>query len=177
MLRPAQLYKDELNKELIARWYDPRYQHYFAGAREELQLPNNAYWQQHFACIDQHGVLTGYFCYKFNEIDKSLGNFGLIGFKHNNMDFIKEVIKHILYMFETGQVQRAEIWAIADNRVCSLYRRFAKQYGGVQVAHLHRTTYYNGQYHDTIVWEYLVEKVIHSAEFKRYISKIQPSNQ
>ena len=177
MLKPAQLYKDEIKKELTARWYDVRYQHYFAGARDELSIPDNAYWQRHYAFIDQQGVLSGYFCYKFNEIDKSIGNFGFIGFKHNNMEFIKEVTEHILHMFSTGQAQRAEIWAIADNRACSLYRRFAKQYGGKEVAHLHRTTYYDGSFHDTLVWEFLSEDIIQSVGFEHYISKVQSLNQ
>ena len=63
-------------------------------------------------------------------------------------------------MVRSGCVQRIEFWAIADNPVCKLYRRFAKQFGGKQVAYLHRTEYYEGKYHDSICWEFLMEDML-----------------
>ncbi len=160
MLVPAQLYKDEIKRELIARWYDPKYTHYFTGGREEVEIGNNQLWRRDFAYLDDDNKLAGYFSYRFNDGDKSMGSFGLIGFKANNLPFVREVVAHCLNMFTTGQVQRAEIWAIADNKVCKLYRRFANQYGGKEMAQLHRTTFYDGKYHDSVVWEFLAENVL-----------------
>jgi hypothetical protein len=33
MLYPAQLYKEELQKKMISKWYDPKYMYYFGEER------------------------------------------------------------------------------------------------------------------------------------------------
>ena len=157
MLVPAQLYKEEIKRELTARWYDDKYQWYFAGWKEETTIGDNANYRKDFAYIDKDDKLAGFFSYGFNETDKSMSQFGLIGFKDNNIPFVHEVLSHVKSMFRCGIAQRAEIWAFADNPVCKLYRRFVKQYNGTQVAYCHRTSYFNGRYHDSIAWEWLVE--------------------
>ena len=164
MLVPAQLYKEELKRELISRWYEPRYSHYFAGWKDELSIGDNANYRRDFAYLDAEGKLAGFFSYRYNNSDRGMDNFGLMGFKDNNIPMVREVIKHCLEMFTSGQAQRLEFWAFADNPVCKLYRRFAKNYGGVEVAHLHRTVFYDGKYHDSVVWEFLVEDVMRKVE-------------
>ena len=160
MLVPAQLYENELKRELIARWYDPRYSHYFAGERSSNDIADNAFWRRDFAYIDDEGNVCGYFGYAFNESTKSMYNFGLIGFCKNNSQMLSDVISHVLMMFSTKQAQRAEFWCFADNPVYKLYRRFCRNYGGIEVAYLHRTAYYDGVFHDTIIFEFLSEYVL-----------------
>ena len=48
MLVPAQLYKEELKRELISRWYEPRYSHYFAGWKDELSIADNANYRRDY---------------------------------------------------------------------------------------------------------------------------------
>lgn len=160
MLVPAQLYKEELKKELISRWYDPKYAHYFAGWRDELSIGDNANFRRDFAYIDDDGKLAGFFSYRYNSGDKGMDNFGLIGFRDNNIPMILEIKHHVIDMFYKHEAQRAEFWASADNPICKLYRRLANALGGKEVAHLHRTTFYEGKYHDSIVWEFLIEDVL-----------------
>lgn len=164
MLVPAQLYHDELKRELIARWYEPRYSHYFAGERGSNDIADNAFWRRDFVYLDEDNKLAGYFGYAFNETSKSMINFGLIGFKKNNTRMIREVLCHVRHMFKSGQAQRADFIAFADNPACKLYRRFAAQYGGDEVAHLHRVAYYDGSFHDTVMWEFLAENVLAALE-------------
>lgn len=166
MLVPAQNYKDELQRELIARWYDPKYSHYFAGERGGSNIADNAFWRRDFVYIDDDGNIAGFFGYAFNETSKSMYNFGLIGFRDNNTRMIYEIIAHVRMMFETHQAQRAEFWAFADNPANKLYKRFCRKYGGREAAHLHRTTYYDGAYHDTIVYEFMSESILFPLKLK-----------
>lgn len=160
MLVPGQLYKEDIKRELVTRWYEPKYQWYFAGWREETTIGDNANFRRDYAYIDKDNDLAGFFTYAFNETDRSMNNFGLIGFKNNNIPFVQEVLHHVMNMFASGEAQRAEVWAYADNPVCKLYRRFAEQYNGTQIAYCHRTNWFDGKYHDSIAWEWLVENVI-----------------
>lgn len=166
MLVPAQNYINELKRELIARWYDPEYSHYFAGERGDINIADNAYWRRDYVYLDDGGNVAGFFGYAFNETSKSMYNFGLVGFRDNNLRMVYEVLNHVLTMFKTHQAQRAEFWAFADNPVISLYKRFCHKYGGREATRLHRTTYYDGAYHDTIIYEFMSESVLFSLKNK-----------
>ena len=48
MLKPAQLYKDELNKKYIETWYNPKYLYYHTDEHKELNIPDNDYNERHF---------------------------------------------------------------------------------------------------------------------------------
>ena len=160
MLVPAQLCRDEISRELTARWYIPRFSHYFSGNREEVRIADNAHWRRDFAYEDMHHRLGGYFSYAYNESARSMSNFGLVGFQKNNIAFLREVKAHILHMIVTGQAHRIEFWAFTDNPVMKLYRRWAEQYGGVEIATLHRVAFYEGAYHDMSVFEFLREDIL-----------------
>lgn len=166
MLVPAQNYREELQREMIARWYNPKYSHYFAGERGNGNIADNAYWRRDYVYLDDDGEVAGYFGYAFNETSKSMYNFGLIGFRDNNTHMVYEVLSHILYMFKSHQAQRAEFWAFNDNPANKLYKRFCRKYGGREAAHLHRSAYYDGAYHDTTIYELMCESVLYSLNLK-----------
>lgn len=156
MLYPAQLYKDELRKKLISCWYDPKYRWYFGGEFNEFSVEDNAYWRQDFVHLDSEGSVDGFFSYNYNDSTKSLTNFGLVSFSSNGAALVMDALSRVKYMFERG-AQRCEFWAFADNPACKLYDLFAKRYGGEMVGRLHRTAYFDGVYHDTVFYEFLVE--------------------
>ena len=54
--------------------------------------------------------------------------------------------------------QRAEFFVYADNPVLRLYQRLIKCYGGRQVGYLTRSSYFDGKYHDAIIFEILKEE-------------------
>ena len=83
MLEPAQLYKEELNREYIKTWYDDKHKYYADIGAYSLNIPDNNAEKHCFACIDKNGNVTGYFSYNVNWQVKSLCNFGLISFKDN----------------------------------------------------------------------------------------------
>lgn len=60
MLKPAQLYKEELEKLFLRTWYDPKYMFYSGWTgNEQLTIPDNNYNAHHFASA---GVLD--LCWK-----------------------------------------------------------------------------------------------------------------
>lgn len=81
MLKPAQLYKEELEKLFLRTWYDLKYMFYSGWTGSELPtIPDNNYDAHHFASVDNNGNVIGYISYRISWITMSADNFGIISF-------------------------------------------------------------------------------------------------
>ena len=81
MIKPAQLYAEELKRLYCETWYDPIYIYYqsYVGT-EDLHLPDNNYEHHAFAILENNEVI-GYISYRLNWAAKVTYNFGIISFK------------------------------------------------------------------------------------------------
>jgi hypothetical protein len=160
MLKPAQLYKEELNRKYIETWYDDKYKFYrsdpYAG---NISIPNNNSQKHSFVCIDDKGSVIGYFSYSVNWEVKSICNFGLISFiDNNNCILIKDIIRQLSHMIKDVGFKRIEFWAFKDNPANKGYSKIVKRYGGSQVAELHNVAMLSdGKLHDMVIYEILFE--------------------
>lgn len=155
---PAQLHEEEIKRKLIACWYDPKYIYYFGGNYRVNQIGDNADWRRDYALVDKDGNVSGYFSYNYDECSKSMHNFGLIDFSGNGQELVRQALEHIRGMFEKG-AQRLEIMCFGDSPACRLYDFYMKRCGGRQVGKLTRAWYFDGKYHDSIIYELLAENV------------------
>lgn len=166
MLLPAQLYREELKRKMTACWYQPKYKYYFLANYHEIQIGDNADWRRDFVCIYKNEVI-GFFSYSYNEVDRSMGNFGLVSFVDNGAILIRDVLKHIKMMFEDG-ANRLEFWAVADNPANKMYLSLMKRYGGRKVCELRQTNYFGGNYHNSCIYELLSEDYYISKRKERF---------
>ena len=158
MLYPAQLYEGELRTKFISVWYNSKYQWYFDEERYILNLPKDTQYRRDFVHLNKNGEVDGYFAYAYTELSKSMHNFGLVSFTDNpNYALIKDILNHTFNMVKNGLVQRIELWAYADNPACKLYDKFCVRYGGHKLCTLHRSAFFNGKYHNTNIYEFLIE--------------------
>lgn len=164
MLYPAQLYRDEIKNKTTACWYQPKYKYYFTGDYHEVNIADNADYRRDFACVNNNEVI-GYFSYFYNEASRSMVNFGLISFVDNGSILIRDVVKHIKTMLENG-AQRIEFWFIDDNPVQKLYYKLLYRYGGRVVGYLKRTCFFDGKFHNTMIFEFTVEDYQKACEQK-----------
>ena len=155
---PAQLYEEEIKRRLIACWYDPKYIYYFGGNYRVNQIGDNADWRRDYALVDKDGNVSGYFSYNYDECSKSMHNFGLIDFSGNGQELVRQALEHIRGMFEKG-AQRLEVMCFGDSPACRLYDFYMKRCGGKQVGKLTRAWYFDGKYHDSIIYELLAEDI------------------
>ena len=162
MLKPAQLYKEQLNKKYIETWYDKKYMYYQSSpVCYEIQIPDNNECGYNFVYVDENDDITGYFSYKINWISKNICNFGLISFKDNNVAFIRDVIKHIRHMLDDVGIQRIEFWAYKENPANRAYQKLVKKFGGAKVATLHNVNMLSdGRLHDMVIYEILRENYL-----------------
>lgn len=158
MLYPAQLYREELKRKMIECWYNPKYKYYFSGSAYELSIPDNNETRHDFVHLGKNGEIDGYFSYQIDWTAKSLYNFGLIGFKNRNAEFILDCMVDINKMVTNG-IRRCEFWAWANNKPANrLYKRLMEEYGGQQVGYLHGSGFFDGQYQDSIVYEIIFKE-------------------
>lgn len=74
MLKPAQLYKEELEKLFLRTWYDLKYMFYSGWTGSELPtIPDNNYDAHHFTSVDNNGNVIGYISYRISWITMSDG--------------------------------------------------------------------------------------------------------
>lgn len=156
MLVPAQLYKEEVKRLLVSKWYDPKYQYYFSGEYNEVQIAADAYWRRDFVHLNSNGEVDGYFSHNYNDGSKSICSLGLISFTDNGFPLLWDVIQYIRSLFNSG-AQRLEFFAFDDNPAIELYTKLINRYGGKYIGTLTRSAYFNGEYHDAVIYEILKE--------------------
>lgn len=155
MLKPAQLYRDELNRKLIEHWYDPKCKYYFLDCQREFNPPDNTEWRRDFVCVNSKNEVVGYFAYHHDDVARSLSQFGLISFTaDNNVLLIRDCINHINQLVKEG-LHRVEWWAVDGNPANVLYDKLIKRYGGVVAGRMRDCHYFGGEYHGSIMYEIL----------------------
>lgn len=167
MLKPAQLYKDELQKKLVETWYDEKYKYFYdTSGKNEIVLPDNCYYQRYFVSVDKNENILGYICYTYDDNSSYAKWFGIMCFEDSYCyEFIADVIRVIDDIFYKFNLNRIEFQCFAMNPVCDAYRRFIKKYGGREVATLRQTTkLMDGMFHDSILFEILFDDLIYPSD-------------
>ena len=157
MLVPAQLYKEELRNKIISTWYNLEYQYYWQSYNNEPTFEENNIYSRQFAFIEDKEI-TGYFSYSLDNSSNSLYNMGLLSFERPNYAFIKEVIKHIEWLFDEKIIDRMDFFAYEDNPAIRGYDKMVEKFGGRRVGKFTKSQrLYDGKLHNTIFYEILRE--------------------
>ena len=164
MLKPAQLYREELNRKLTECWYNPRYQYYFLDCPREFQVPDTTEWRRDFVCVNSKDEIVGYFAYHHDDVARSLSQFGLISFTEKaNPLLIRDCERHIQSLVDKG-LHRMEWWAVSTNSHANeIYEKIINScieegYYAHVAGHMHDCHFFDGCYHDSILYEILFEE-------------------
>lgn len=154
MIKPAQLYQEELNRLYTKTFYDSKYMYYRGcWGTSELNIPNNTYDSHHFAILNHNQELIGYVCYAINFASKVASNFGIISFKPF-VCFGRDLTKIIDDIFIKYGMNKIEFRAFADNPIIKHYYNFIHKYGGRVVGTLIDSVMLeDGELHDDVMFE------------------------
>jgi hypothetical protein len=157
MIKPAQLYEEQLKKKLIEKWYDPVYKYYFIGGSHTLELPDHNYDKRNFVSIVNDEII-GYIAYNFHQQTKIANQFGLISFDIGNLIFIKDLFIIIKEIFEKYNGEGITFRGIMDNPVIDSYYKLCKKYNGrVCGYHKRDACLITGEICDSIEFEIMKE--------------------
>lgn len=163
MLRPAQLYKEQLEIKNIESWYDPKNIYYHGGTGEySINVPDNNAEVHSFVSIDKDDNVIGYIGYNVDWQAMSVDNFGMISFDKGNLEFVKDIYKAICDCFEVYHMNRISWYCYADNPAIRGYRNFIKRHGGRECGYFRQyIKLRDGRLHDSVCFEVL------ASEFKK----------
>jgi hypothetical protein len=157
MLKPAILYKEELEKKFAELLYTQDY-FYYNGYAHCNDLPTikteDCYYQ--YAILDGD-KLVGYLTYYVNMWSDSVERFGLISFEKGNLTVSADVFSKIKEMVR--RYRRVEWRCIEGNPVNKVYRKLIERYNGY-ISTAHKCCVDNdGNYLDNYIYEILKERI------------------
>lgn len=160
MLKPAQLYKEQLEIKNIESWYKPENIYFYGGTGSSVfDIPDNNYDSHHFASVEEEGNVIGYICYSLDWNAMSADRFGIISFDKGNVEFAKDVYETICNLFEVYNVNRVSWFCFVDNPAIRGYRNFVKKHGGRECAyHRQIAKLQDGKLHDSVQFEILANE-------------------
>ena len=156
MLKPAILYKDELEKQFAKYLYTEKYFLYsgYSGCNELPSIKTqDDYFQFAILTPKPYAVsqVTGYLAYHIDPITDTVDRFGLFSFKLNNVHLAKDVYDKLDELINSHR--RIEWRAIGGNPAIRSYDRVIKKYNGNKVV-LHAVTKdLSGNWRDEHIYE------------------------
>ena len=157
VLKPAQLYKEELQEENIKSWYKPENIFWDGGTGGSyIEIHEDNYNHHQFVSVDRDDYVIGYIEYQVDWQSMSADRFGVISFDKGNVLFAKDVYKAVCDLFNVYHMNRVGWYAFADNPAVRGYRSFIKKHGGRECGYCRQIAkLMDGKLHDGIQFEIL----------------------
>lgn len=161
MLKPAILYKDKIIKNFYEHQYSEDMMLYSGWLA--MDIPDIAEksdgCRYQYAMIDKDKVI-GYFTYYIDWYNSCASNFGLYSFDKNNKIIGIDVYRELKKIINEYHIHRIEWRMIGGNPVEKHYDKFCKKYNGKKFVFTDSIKDKNGNYHDDVVYETILNKGI-----------------
>lgn len=156
MLKPAIIYKDEIERKFNEQLYTQDFFYYtgYDGSTYIPEIKREDFLFQ-YAIIDasksNDKKLIGYFSYSLSPFNDTINNFGLYSFDPGNPIIGRDILKKMKELVKAHH--RVEWRMIAGNSVKRHYDKFCHRYGGniVKLQEAVRTP--SGEYVDEYIYE------------------------
>lgn len=159
MLKPAQLYAEELKNLYTNVWYNLEYMYYSMGPGMELYTTSDNNGSHHsFVSVNKDNKVVGAISYTVNWECLSATSFGAIAFEKMNPYFMKDLKQSLKDIFLKYHLNRLSFYAVADNPAVESYKRIVKRYGGTICGYEHECCrLIDGKLHDYISFEIMAK--------------------
>jgi hypothetical protein len=155
MLKPAILYKEELEKKFAEYLYTENYFYYtgYSGCNTlpEIKCKDDVF---DYVFVDSKGELVGYFSYRIDLVFDTVCNFGLFSFQRGkNLTVPKDLFEKMEEL--VSQHRRIEWRVIGGNPVIKHYDAFCEKHHGHKCVFHDVVKDLQGNYCDNICYEIL----------------------
>ena len=168
MLKPAQLYKDELHQKTLEIFHNEKYMYFYGDSGyNTFEIPNDTTDQHFFCSVNENNEVLGFICYEVNRASQSAYGFGAISFvEGGSVEFARDLKQAVFDIFLKYGLNRMEWGCFVDNPAIRGYRKFIKRYGGKECGYRRQANILmDGKLHDSVTFEILRE------EFKPWIER------
>lgn len=129
MIKPAQLYTEELKRKFIEVMYEDKYKYYFNGWSSEY-TPYTDNWNGHeFVILDQ-GEVMGYISYQIDRRTNNVHSLEIVNFSENKYLFGKSVFEVLKNIFEYYKFNKINFGVNVGNPAEKIYDKYINKYGG-----------------------------------------------
>lgn len=154
MLKPATLYKNEIQKKMVEYKYSDDMLYYTGWIGFSLpDISENSNSSTYQYAIVDNDKLIGYFTYQIDWYVSSIGSFGLFSFDKNNRIIGIDIYREIKKIINEYKLHRMSWRMIGGNPIEKHYDRFCKRYGGKKFVLTDAIKDRYGKYHDDIIYE------------------------
>ena len=158
MIKPAQLYKEELEKKMYEQWYKPETSFYSGLGNSSVKLKEDNYDTRQYVSVDKDNNVIGYIAHDVDWIMKTANHFGMISFDKGNLTFAIDLYEVITNLFCKEKFNRVEWRCFTDNPAVRGYKKLIDRIGGRIAGTLHNTCVFpDGSMHDSYIFEILKE--------------------
>lgn len=159
MLKPAILYKDELECKFMEILYSDDF-FLYTGYGHEYHIPEIKVCEnlRQYVILNKNCDVIGYFGYRIEPSTNSVYNFGLYSFDKGNLTVPKDLYNELNNII--NQYHRIEWRVVCGNPAEKAYDRICNKYGGTKHV-LHDSTIDNQQViRDTAIYEIITNNPI-----------------
>lgn len=161
MLKPAQLYKQELQIAFQNTWYDDKYKFYHGSYCSTFQVSEDTYNSHQFVSVDKEGVVIGYIGYSIDRSTMSVYGLGIINFSDNKLVFSKDLYTALSDIFLRYQFNKLNFNVVQGNPIEKSYDRWINKFGGRIVGiYKQHTKLQDGELYDSKMYEIFRDSVL-----------------
>lgn len=155
MLKPAQLYADDLVWEFEKTWYKDEYKFYINdNFYQDIEISTDTSTMHQFVSIDSNQDIVGYIAYCIDRNTDNVNNLCAINFNHNKVVFGADLIQAVDDIFIKFKFNKINFDVIIGNPAESMYDKFIKMCKGRIVGTLRKhIKLMDGQIYDTKIYE------------------------
>lgn len=151
MLKPAVLYKDEIEREFAQWLYTDELFYYIGYAHANvpptIEPSDNVY---QYAIVNGNNLI-GYFSYMIQPETDCVYNFGWYSFDPGNTTVVTDVLRKMEELIK--DYRRIEWKMVGGNKVEKYYKQFCKKHNGNYVVLHDVGKDVHGQYRDELIFE------------------------
>jgi hypothetical protein len=130
MLKPAQLYTDELKQKFWETAYDLKYQYLHLGWFEEYTVSQDTWGKHELVSIDSNDNLIGFISYTWDQRTNNVSGLLIINFSNNKIIFGKDILKAIKNIFIIYKANKINFNVAIGNPIEKTYDKIIQKYGG-----------------------------------------------
>ncbi len=159
MLKPAQLYGDEIKKKFIEIYYDEKFRFYNGSSYYNEYIPSDSTWAFHeFVSIENNNII-GYIKYRIARDTHNVLGLSIVNFSGKpNYIFSKDMHIALRDIFEKYRFNKISFSCVIGNPIEKSYDKICLKYGGRIVGiHLKDEKLLDGLYYDSKDYEILRE--------------------